>query len=68
MSFLAGEKIKVTTLDDQTFEGTLYQICLGMDDERRNEASIIISEEKKEKMVYGQVHLFCSDIKNIVRI
>ena len=52
-------------MNGETYEGILYEICLGMSKEEPTQASIIISEEKSDNMKYGQAHIWCNGLKNI---
>jgi len=63
-----GDRIKATCFDDAEYEGTIYKIALGLNNENPTQASIILTEDKSENMTYGQVHIFCEDLKSIEKM
>lgn len=66
MAIEVGMKVKATSQNGDIYIGTLTDICLGMCKEIPTQASIIIKEEtEKELLAWGQVHIWCSGLKNI---
>lgn len=65
MAIEAGQKVRIICLNGEIYEGILYKICLGMSKEKPTQASVIISEEKSDNMKYGQVHIWCNELKDI---
>lgn len=63
-----GEKVRVVLLDGDEYIGTAYKIVLGINKDVPTQASIFLSEDKSEHMKYGQVHIYCEDLKSIEKV
>jgi hypothetical protein len=60
-----GTEIAVVCLDGDTYTGKLIDICIGIDKENLKRTCIIIEESENTQKTYGQVLIWCDDIKTV---
>ncbi len=65
MAIKVNDKIKATLLDDSNYIGTLTDICLGINKDNPSQASIILRDDVASEKTYGNVHLWCNELKSI---
>ena len=61
-----GTKLTIICLDNDSYTGKLIGVYIGLDKDNLKRTCIIIEEPESEENLYGQVLIWCDDIKDII--